>query len=498
MIDNTNNLKGRILGSCMLQELIGRGGMSAVYLAQQRHLSRQVAVKILLPKVSTGSKLHEQFLLRFQHEADIIAKLDHINIIPIYEYAEQDGDAYLVMPFLTGGSLHNLLTRNGSLSLQQTMSYIAQAASALDYAHLHGVIHRDLKPGNFLLHADGRLVLADFGIAHIVRDTSRTNYPTLTSPDLLLGTPDYMSPEMVRGDRVDHRSDIYQLGIVLFQMISGDIPFKDDNPYAVLLKRLQEPVPLLHPTNSSIPQAVDDVIQKATAVNREDRFTSAGELARALQRAIAEPLPASKVTLLPSYAVPIEPSFPTYPSTIAAQAPARGNANDVRYPAHHHALQKPVEVKRRGKYVGILLVTISAFLISGIFIVYAQGRSPGIIPSATPTPTTNQQQAQSLVKDYYADWNKGEYRIAYSLLSSDYQSQHSYNSLESSYVNTQNSSVTITQVSSNSDGTIQVKVTDNATEVDSSGNITKNKYTGYFTVKKENGVWKLYPHFFGQ
>ncbi|HEX6477356.1 MAG TPA: protein kinase [Ktedonobacteraceae bacterium] len=495
MIDNTNNLKGRILGTCMLQELIGRGGMSAVYLAQQQHLSRQVAVKILLPKVSTGSKLHQQFLLRFQHEADIIAKLDHINIIPIYEYAEQDGEAYLVMPYLTGGSLHNLLARYGSLSLQQTMNYIAQAASALDYAHLHGVIHRDLKPGNFLLHADGRLMLADFGIAHIVRDSSRTNYPTLTGPDLLLGTPDYMSPEMVRGERVDHRSDIYQLGIVLFQMLSGDIPFKDDNPYAVLLKRLQEPVPLLHPINSSIPLAVDEIIQKATAVNREDRFTSAGELARALQGAIAGPLPASKVTLLPSYAVPIEPSLPTYFSTIAAQVPARGNVNDVRYQAHNPALQKPVEVKRRGKYLGILLVTISAFLISGILIVYAQGQSSGITPPATPTLTTNQQQAQSLVQEYYTDWNKGEYRTAYNLLSTNYKDQYSYDSQLKYYEDTTYSSIKVNHVMNIANDRVQVEITDTATE---KGRSKPQVYNGYYIVEKENGVWKLDPHFFGR
>lgn len=146
-----------------------------------------------------------------------------------------------------------------------------------------------LKPGNFLLHSDGRLVLADFGIAHIVREGGRTNYSTLTSPDLVLGTPDYMSPEMVRGEKIDHRSDLYELGIVVYQMLSGDVPFRDDNPYAVLLKRLQEPVPLLHPVNPSIPPAVDEVIQKATALNPDDRFTSAGELAQALQTAIIQP-----------------------------------------------------------------------------------------------------------------------------------------------------------------------------------------------------------------
>jgi serine/threonine protein kinase len=498
MINNANDLKGRILGTCMLQELIGQGGMSAVYRAQQLHPSRQVAVKILIPKVPIGSKLHQQFLLRFQHEADIIAKLDHINIIPIYEYAEQDGDAYLVMPLLTGGSLHNLLARYGSLSLQQTMNYIRQAASALDYAHYHGVIHRDLKPGNFLLHADGRLMLADFGIAHIVRESTGTIYPTLTSPDLLIGTPDYMSPEMVEGKHIDARSDIYELGIVLFQMLSGDVPFKDSNPYAVLIKRLHQPVPLLHTIKASIPEAVDAVIQKATALNREDRFTTASELAQALQTAIDGPRHVFKITPPSSYTAPIEPSRPTYFATIEAQSPARGNVNDMSYQANTQAFQKPVELKKRGKFVGILLVTISALLLSGILIVYAQGRNPTNTPVATPTLATNEQQAQSLVQEYYTDWNKGEYRTAYSLLSSDYQSQHSYNSLQNSYMNTKNSAISITHVSSSTDGTIDVYVSDLATEVNSAGQIIKHKYPGYFAVKKENGTWKLYPHFFGQ
>jgi hypothetical protein len=167
----------------------------------------------------------------------------------------------------------------------------------------------------------------------------------------------------------------------------------------------------------------------------------------------------------------------------------------VRYPAHNQALQRPVEVKRRGKLVGVLLVTISAFLISGIFIVYAQVRSPGITPSATPALTTNEQQAQSLVQDYYADWNKGEYMTAYSLLSSTYQSQHSYASLQKSYVNTKKVIITINHVSSLSDGSIEVDITDNATEEDTPGTLTSHKYSGYFIVKQENGTWKLEPHF---
>src|SRR5437588_10279141 len=151
MTTSSDNLTGKILGTCKLERLIGQGGMSVVYLAHQTRPSRYVAVKILLPNAPVGSNLHNEFLARFQYEADIIAKLGNIHIIPIFECYEQEGLAYLVMPYLTGGSLRDLLARRGSLSLQETMTYIEQAAQALDYAHAHGVIHRDLKPGNFLL-----------------------------------------------------------------------------------------------------------------------------------------------------------------------------------------------------------------------------------------------------------------------------------------------------------------------------------------------------------
>src|SRR5436305_1787072 len=261
---NSDNLIGKTLGTCTLEKLIGRGGMGAVYLATQIRPSRQVAVKVLLPNAVMNPEVRTEFLARFRREADVIARLEHVNIMPIHEYGEQDGLAYLVMPYMTGGSLRDVLTRHGPLALQEVLPYIDQAAAALDYAHAHGVIHRDLKPANFLLHADGRLVLADFGIARILQDSrTPTEAKTLTHASMLLGTPDYMAPEMALGKVVDYRSDIYELGIVLFQMLSGHLPFTGDTPYAVFTQHLQEPVPLLHTTNPNIPPAVDAVIQTA-------------------------------------------------------------------------------------------------------------------------------------------------------------------------------------------------------------------------------------------
>src|SRR3989440_12266402 len=289
MSNNADNLTGKTLGACILEKLIGQGGMGSVYLARQIRPSRYVAVKVLLPNITTGSSLYKEFLTRFRREADVIAKLEQINIMVIYEYGEQDGIAYLVMPYLPGGSLRDLLARNGALSSSEVTTFIDQAAAALDYAHAHGVIHRDLKPGNFLLSTDGRLVLADFGIARMIQESDSTFRAALTGTGMLLGTPEYMAPEMLNGEAIDHRSDIYALGIVLFQMLSGHVPFKGNTPFAVATQHLQQPPPSLHQVNPAIPPAVDETIQKALAKKREDRYASAGAMAQALRNAVTTP-----------------------------------------------------------------------------------------------------------------------------------------------------------------------------------------------------------------
>lgn len=286
-MENPQELIGKMLGTCRLEQIIGRGGSSVVYLAQQLRPQRPVAVKILLPNQPVGSPLHRQFLTRFEHEADIIARLDHENIIQIFEYNEQDGYAYLVMPYISGGNLLKVLTQRGRLSLQETVGYLTQAAEALDYAHTNWVIHRDLKPGNFLLRQNGRLLLSDFGIARMMQRVEPG--ADLTTPSLMLGTPEYMAPEMARGEEVNHATDIYELGIVLYQLLSGELPFKGGSPYSILLQHLEDRVPLLHPVFPDIPPAVDEVVQRATAKRREDRYASVGQMARDLHSALSAP-----------------------------------------------------------------------------------------------------------------------------------------------------------------------------------------------------------------
>lgn len=288
MLTDSNELIGQALGTCTLQRLLGRGGMGAVYLARQSRPRRTVAVKVLMPGVFMEHQTSGEFLTRFRREADAVAALDHINIMPIYEYGEQDSLAYLVMPYVTGGTLRQVLEQRPILSLSETLTIVDQAASALDSAHEQGIVHRDLKPGNMMFHADGRLLLADFGLAKTIkeaRESEGNGHTALTSAGTIVGTPEYLSPEQGTGKDVDSRTDIYSLGIVIFQMLAGRVPFQGPSPVAVAIKHALEEPPSLTSFNPDISPGIEAVVRKAIAKNPNDRYSSAGELARALRHA---------------------------------------------------------------------------------------------------------------------------------------------------------------------------------------------------------------------
>src|SRR5213083_973935 len=204
---NAEALIGKMLGTCKLQEVIGQGGMGAVYLAQQSRPRRQVAVKVLLPATSLKPHQRTAFLERFRRETDAAASLEHPHILPVHEYDERDGLAYLVVPYISGGTLRDALEREGPLPLSKAANYLEQIAAALDFAHERGVIHRDIKPANILMTPEERLLLTDFGLVKII--TERPNPQVrLTGAGAPVGTPDYMSPEQVVGQMVDGRSDL--------------------------------------------------------------------------------------------------------------------------------------------------------------------------------------------------------------------------------------------------------------------------------------------------
>ncbi len=293
MAIDSNELLGYTLGTCVLQRLLGRGGMGAVYLAQQSRPRRIVAVKVLMPSVLADFRPRTEFLARFRREADAVAALDHINIMPIYEYGEEDNLAYLVMPYVTGGTLREYLDKHALLPLANILAIVEQVATGLDSAHAQGIIHRDLKPGNILFHADGRVLIADFGLAKIMRATTQAqtndSTPSIhTSVGTIVGTPEYLSPEQGRGSAIDYRTDVYSLGVILFQMLTGQVPFTGTSPVAVAIKHAMEMPPRPSQLNPSISPAIDTVVMKALEKKPEHRYTYAGDLAYALRAAIED------------------------------------------------------------------------------------------------------------------------------------------------------------------------------------------------------------------
>ena len=286
LVTDPHTLVGQSLGTCTIRRLIGQGGMGAVYLAQQTRPRREVAVKVLLPRYLEEPSSHRNFLARFRREADAIAALDHLHIIPIYEYGEQEQEAYLVMPYITGGSLYQVLEEGGPLPPSRALPILEQAAAALDYAHAKGIIHRDLKPANILFHADGRVLLADFGLAKVLREDADQEGSVLTSTGIVLGTPEYLSPEQADGQALDHRSDIYSLGVLLFHMLTGRVPFRGATPVATAIQQAIAEPPSLSQLNPTISPAVEAVVMKALAKKPAQRYASAGQLAQALSAAM--------------------------------------------------------------------------------------------------------------------------------------------------------------------------------------------------------------------
>jgi len=262
---------------------IGRGGMSVVYRARDVRLNRPVAIKVLPPELAYDSAIR----LRFTREAQTSAQLSHPHIVPIYDVGERAGVAYFVMAHITGGNLATLLGRAPRPPIDEVRRIVREIADALEYAHERGVVHRDIKPDNILLDADGgRAMVTDFGIARAIEAGSR-----LTVTGIAVGTPAYMSPEQAMGEReVDGRSDIYSLGVVAYQMLTGRLPFTGSNPMALLLKHVNErprPIADLRP---DAPKAMREAIERCLMKDREDRWETAGAFRDALS---ANDLPAA-------------------------------------------------------------------------------------------------------------------------------------------------------------------------------------------------------------
>jgi Protein kinase domain len=324
------DLTGTRVGQYEIVERLGGGGMAVVYRAVQQPLGREVALKAL------SSELFQDdgFVKRFETEAKTLAKLDHPNILPIYDFEMNDGVAYLTMPLIRGGTLRDVLNR-GALDTLTAWRYLREIGDGLQHAHDAGIVHRDLKPTNVLIHADGRAMLADFGLAR------GAGQPThLTTIGLAIGTPGYMAPEQVMGHDVDKRADIYAMGVLTFEMLTGRLPFIGSNRMEVAYSTVNAPIPSAVKLNPALPDELDQLLAKVLAKDPAQRPQTVRDLlaqmARLPQRRQAGAVPVAAqgaVAIAPGRPAPaVEPPTAARMKVIAA-APPRPQGSPIPTPS---------------------------------------------------------------------------------------------------------------------------------------------------------------------
>jgi protein kinase-like protein len=345
---------GNELAGCRIEEVLGTGGMGVIYRATELRLGRPVALKLIAADGASDPALRE----RFEREARLTASIDHPNVIPVYAAGEEDGHLYLVMRYVPGTDLHRVLRREGRLEPARAASVVAQVGEALDAAHAAGLVHRDVKPANVLI-AGEHVYLSDFGITRVQEADTQ-----ITDSGGWVGTVDFMSPEHLRAEPTDARSDVYALGCVLFMALTGGPPFRRDTVPATITAHLHEPPP--RPSEMpGVPLAFDAVVARALAKNPDDRYASAGDLGRAaLAAATGEPAATARGSVAQGEATP-ERATPTAITSLADAAgvtslapttPARGTNGGRPRDAGRAARTPPVRTHRgrRRRFAGVL------------------------------------------------------------------------------------------------------------------------------------------------
>ena len=387
-------LIGQEVGGYRIISQIGKGGMATVYKAYQPSLDRYVAVKVMPPYYAEQD---DTFLKRFRQEAKAIASLRHPNILIVIDYGEENDTTYIVMEFVEAGTLTELLGR--PMAPVQMSGLIGQVAGALHYAHDQGVVHRDIKPSNILLPKPDWPLLTDFGLAKIVGGSQ------LTQSGTVAGTPAYMSPEQGRGEKVDSRSDIYSLGIVLYEMATGVVPFHAETPMAVVVKHIIDPLPMPRSKNPELPDAIERVILKALAKDASDRYQDASEMASALEESVkglptevasvAPPIPAGQSTTVVDTSDDVDAAAQAAAAMAAPEgAPASADPGAAQAAAGPAAAVAPKTTEERGGFLAGRGRTIAAIagglLVVGVAIVGAIQLLGG--PAEEPQEARTQDQ----------------------------------------------------------------------------------------------------------
>jgi hypothetical protein len=355
------------IGRYEIKSELGRGGMATVYHGYDPRFEREVAVKVLPSEL-----LHSdpQFKLRFEREAKIIASLEHPSIVPVYDVGDEGGQPYFVMRYMNGGSLSERI-KNKIMSIEDAAKILGQIAPGMDEAHSKGIVHRDLKPSNILFDGKGTPYISDFGIAKL----SLSQASSVTGSGII-GTPAYMAPEQASGEGVDGRSDIYALGIILFEMLTGRQPYEADTPMAVAIKHITDPVPRILEANPNLPPDVENIIQVAMAKSKNDRFSTAVELVDALRNINA-------------------PEVKTQMRTRAMKATAKAAQNAQKTALAHTQLGARPAGKFNVLAVIIPLVVVAVLVGGGYFIFNSINRpvvteAPVVLSTSAPATATSE------------------------------------------------------------------------------------------------------------
>ena len=342
---------GENVGPYRIIEQLGQGGMATVYKAYHAALDRYVAIKVLHPAFLQDPN----FLKRFQREARAVAKLEHPNIVPVYDFSEHGLQPYLVMKYIEGDTLKARL-RSGRLSKEEGLHIVQATGAALSYAHQRSVLHRDIKPSNILLSPDGSIYLADFGLARMGEAGEST-----LSADMMLGTPQYISPEQARGEKnLDPGTDIYSFGVVLYEMVVGRVPFNADTPFSIIHDHIYKPLPIPSRINPRVPAEVERVLLKSLSKERGDRYATIDEMVTAFRDAVSGTAAPVVAPRLPAAAAGEEKAPAEAPSKAPGEAPAT---------------PPPTRPRRRWLWIagGLAMACLCAFL----FLAAASNQGPG-------------------------------------------------------------------------------------------------------------------------
>lgn len=373
---------GENAGPYRIIEQFGQGGMATVFKAYHASLDRYVALKVLHPAFNQDPN----FEARFQREARVVAKLEHPNIVPIYDYSEHEKRPYLVMKFIEGITLKARMDQ-GPLSSEEVTKIVDAVGSALAYAHKQGVLHRDIKPSNVLMANDGQIYLADFGLARIAQSGEST-----LSSDMIMGTPQYISPEqaMGKGD-LDQRTDLYSFGVMLYEMVVGKVPFNADTPFSIIHDHIYSPLPMPRTVNPNVPESVQRVLLKALAKEREDRFEDAARLVSAFKEAwneagvpiqgsdvsVSQVIPAGVMTV--SQPESIDATKIAEPTKVASVSATTAAAVEEK-PGKAEAA--PASKKKRSPWIWVGAVLIVLCCVGGL----AVARNNRLSKASTPAP----------------------------------------------------------------------------------------------------------------